>query len=268
VSRPLRPRVNLGKVFLDTGTTIRRAPLTLLGLAALDFVPRAAFVFLPVWRATPGAGALARHAPAMGYELGYTLLAYFIHAAVAWTTLATLAGQTPSPASALRRSASAMPLLAAVSIVALAPYAARVILLSQTPPPAPTAFAAILIADAATALVAAALFGVLTPTVVNEGVGFPRAFVRTFLLMNRGRWLYLLGYVAVDLFGSGRRALYLLALRAAPHAPLLRKALHLGDIAVIVLVALVYAVFTAAYYRELCRLRDGVAPGEVAQVFD
>jgi hypothetical protein len=34
------------------------------------------------------------------------------------------------------------------------------------------------------------------------------------------------------------------------------------------LVELGLAVFTAAYYRELCRIRDGLTPAAVAEIFD
>jgi hypothetical protein len=122
-----------------------------------------------------------------------------------------------------------------------------------------------------TGLALIAVWGVLGPVVVAERRGLLSAFGRAARLMSGARWPLVASYVAM-------RALVTLPYLMLPLLMITfgtlgvgRQVLFGGNLVMIVLrlvISAPFGVFEAAYYRQLCRMSDGVAPGEAALVFD
>ncbi|HZZ35760.1 MAG TPA: hypothetical protein VFE03_08550, partial [Caulobacteraceae bacterium] len=116
-------------------------------------------------------------------------------------------------------------------------------------------------------LVYLALLGVLNPVAVAERRDLPTTVIRTMRLMARGRWSYLLLVFLVfgTISGAPRAALSFFA--RPTHLASTDYRLQLATLFEVV-VRLGVLVFTAAYYRELCRATDGAVPGDIAATFD
>lgn len=122
------------------------------------------------------------------------------------------------------------------------------------------------------AILVAVTLGVLTPVVIAERPGVFGAAARSFSLMSGGRWKFLGLYLLIQLVAAAPRTLATLALsvsgaglRTTGMSAMLAQALIVSLLTDVALA--LWAVLTAASYREFCRVHDGAAPGEVAEIF-
>ena len=118
-------------------------------------------------------------------------------------------------------------------------------------------------------LASIALWGVLATVVVSERLDLFRGFARAYRLGRRGRWPLVWAYillraVAAVIFTLAPLTILRLGFWSTELWTVVYVGLRIGQMAM----AMVYDVFAVAYYRQLCRLHDGVAPSEVAGLFD
>jgi hypothetical protein len=115
-------------------------------------------------------------------------------------------------------------------------------------------------------ILVAVTLGVLTPVVIAERPGVFGAAARTARLMSGGRWKFLGLYLLIQLVALTPRTLANLVLLVSGDGSLMLAQTLIVSLLTDVALA-VWAVLTAASYREFCRVHDGAAPGEVAEIF-
>ncbi len=122
-----------------------------------------------------------------------------------------------------------------------------------------------------TGLVTLSLWGVTDPVVVAEDQKLFGAMARSQSLLNVGRWRYLIVFCLYRLAATIPFWAFPIFFRSAVYSPAAKAFWTYGYLALGVPAAALTAafiVFSGAYYRQLSRIQDGVAPGEVASVFD
>ncbi|MFI4933514.1 MAG: hypothetical protein ACHP7N_02755 [Caulobacterales bacterium] len=265
-----------GRVLGRGFATVRRRWLALTVLSlTLGWLPRALLIVAPLPRITQGVHNTAAFAVYFAETLALLLLAEVLHNAIVKTSLAP-ADERPSIAGAVLAALRAAPTLLAFWLVANAGIFVRLWILWREDSE-PTAVAALLgllgpgsfLFEALLALFVA----MLTPVVLAEGKGLLVAIARSAALMGGGRWkflgLYLLMRIAVAI--PGRISAVALMVGLQMLGPSNWRGFN--DVAGLILnlvtlaVAAVWGAILAAAYRELCRIHDGLAPGEVAEIF-
>lgn len=266
--------LEIGRTFGETAVALRRDGLGLLALAAgLIWLPHLVLAFVPPPRVGFHQTGASNWAGSLAEIVGLITLSMAFDAAVAKIVLGRLAGRSPRPGDVLSSTLAVLPALSAFAIVvSWAKFLRLVAIASAVSPRGVTPlllFATV--GSGLSGLAYIALFGVLAPTVVDQRQPFGRALVRSKRLLDGGRWRF----VAVFFGLAVVEAIPTVLLRQPGFAGLAPLGRNWNAVvsyglasAPSVLVGLLLAVFAAAYYRELCRVRDGVAPGDVTGVFD
>lgn len=114
-------------------------------------------------------------------------------------------------------------------------------------------------------------FSVAVPACVAERIGVFSAFTRSRALTRNNRWR-IFGLIMIYVIVSWVFQMVLAALTGGFMPPAIGSSLFLARMAVSVIVSffttILTAVGTAALYGELRRLKEGVAPADLAAVFD
>lgn len=264
-----RGHLNLGAVFASAGRALaRRGGRVLLAVLGLYVAP-ATLLALVMPRAnlmvdlSPG----ARVAVAAG-ALTYAGLAAFAGVVTSRVFLDALAGRPDGLGAQI--SASGRPWLTLLPLT-LALSAAAV---SQPFLPARQfgLHNLVQLAGGVFGLVGGLVWGMAMPVTVAEGRGLGSSVARSSRLLGPGRWLFVLFYLGLLVVTQTLNMLLFAALIGfGGLAGLAGQGVGLAPLLGVLPSAVTlppWRAFTAAYYLELCRLRDGAAPGEVASIFE
>ena len=268
-----RTRLDPGAVFGGMWLVLRTRWPRLLVLTLIASTPSAVVKLSPVPLIPPipnSLPALSRWLIGHAEAIPFTIVALLVSAGAAWTTLQVQAGRAAGFGEAAGASLRALPLLLAFELAASWPFSLLQFLVAggDFRPRMMDTYMYLALASLAYQIAWLALFGIITPTALAEGPRFSTAPRRAILLMNGGRWLFLLFCLAYGILDFGRLTLFRQIRASMRDQHTLWMAVRLANNAVFDGASVVCAVFVAAYYRELCRVRDGVAPGDVTGVFD
>jgi hypothetical protein len=271
IYRTSRPRLDFRRVTRETFYVLRRDGGRLIGLALILFCLPAT---LQALIAADDLFPVARELSRFGKIIAVAVVAFQTAFGVAAVkiALARLSNEHVSTPTLVSAVVAAFPTVFAMSwIVNWSVFNVRVmgVYLGMSPLIADSALVGIGIALTTTFKIV--FLGVLTPVVVAETRAPRVALQRCVALMIGGRLPLVLvcygvwGVVAIiNSRPLVRDAMHLAAVDSvegwyAGEATLASLLNSLGELGL--------AVFTAAYYRELCRVRDRLTPAAVAEIF-
>ena len=270
-----RASVELGRPTQETFQVLRRDGPRLLGLALILFwLPGTAFQILMI----RGAAAGDTHSVKPTLQIAATLALVAAHSAFAAATvkiaLDRLSGEHASPQTVVSAIVDAFPIVFTVFLLMRWGALARLFLASPSPLAPGVVLMLVGLGSAVASILKLGFFGVLTPVVAApfaHAGGRAEPMVR---LMKAGRWPLVMVYFGV--WGVWGVAALVIAAPfvgnsfaiTAATAP---TAFGVGQLALLMLpdsmVELGLTVFAAAYYRELCRVHDGLTRSAVAEIF-
>lgn len=116
-----------------------------------------------------------------------------------------------------------------------------------------------------------ALWGVVEGVILSEKRGLSAALSRSAALMKTSRWRFVLTYCLCRIIATVPQFFAPMLIATLSNGGLNRAvwiSIYGAMTCFSLLLNAAFGVFGAAYYRELCRARDGVVFSEVALVFD
>jgi hypothetical protein len=203
-------------------------------------------------------------------SIGFTSVVLLAALYMRATVTALALDQNASMARALGAAAAAIPALAPLWLVALAPNLTRVGLRQLTHASFATQNVIVSAVTWPLAFILALTLGVFASVAVAEQRGLLRTVARTTRLMSAGRWgflgLYLIFQLAAGVLTLGSTLLYSLM----PISGAVALSTELRSLSVEMLsdaVQALWAVVSAMCYRQFRRQIDGPSAGEAADIF-
>jgi hypothetical protein len=255
-SPPARRRLDFGRVVREAARVLRSDWLVLaaLGLVLVGLPELAKDHLRPLWQhrlpEQPEFWAVSA-----GMDLIDSVLGSLIGAVVTRIALDRLEDKRRPLPEVFRATLAVFPVILLINlatnwnwIVALANY-------FPESPVASVLQTILLLAWLAAFPASWALLGVSTPVVIAETSSLALAVARTLKLMTAGRWSFLVILAVVTTLQ------FIAEVRLLPNQ-------FWATLTAETSIRIALLMFTAAYYRELCRVRDGGSPHEFADAFD
>jgi hypothetical protein len=268
-----RAHFDLGGVFASAGRTLRRQGLAVLLYASVGYIIlplliqalTAAIGYTGLWRPAQAFGLSVT----LGAQLAQIALTTLFGAMLTRLALETMAERRESVGATLKSALRPWLIVLPVSVLSSSAGLLPTILAARHVPL--TTIGLLTPGLGLPSLVMSLIWGLALPVAVAEGGNTLTAVVRSARLLGNGRWLFVLFVLGQQLLLSMVSTLILTRVGLSgqmtstlPARFGLFAALALPGAVVIPL----WRLFVAAYYREACRARTGVAPGDVAGVFD
>jgi hypothetical protein len=222
-----------------------------------------------------GAAAGDTHSVKPTLQIAATLALVAAHSAFAAATvkiaLDRLSGEHASPQTVVSAIVDAFPIVFTVFLLMRWGVLARLFLASPSPLAPGVVLMLVGLGSAVASILKLGFFGVLTPVVVAESRTPAVALSRSVRLMKAGRWPLVMVYFGVWGVAALVIAAPFVGNSFAITAATAPTAFGVGQLALLMLpdsmVELGLTVFAAAYYRELCRVHDGLTRSAVAEIF-
>jgi hypothetical protein len=203
-------------------------------------------------------------------SIGFTSVVLLVALYMRATVTALALDQSASMSRALSAAATAIPALAPLWLVALAPNLTRVAVQQLTHASLVQQSVVVPVITWPLAIILTLTLGVFTAVAVSEQRGLPRTVARTAQLMSAGRWgflgLYLIFQLVAALPAVGMTFVY----RLMPMRGDIALVSELRSLSVELLtdaVQALWAVVAAMCYRQFRRQIDGPTAGEAADIF-
>jgi hypothetical protein len=259
--------LDIGQVLADAFRVVaRRWPWMLATILLVAWAPQV----LLVLGYAPIIARLGLAARSPWVSIGFTSVILLVELYMRVTVTALALDQQASMSRALAAAAAAIPTLAPLWLVALAPNLTRVGLLQLTHVSFATQNVIVAAVIWPLAFILALTLGVFASVAVAEQRGLLGTVARTARLMSAGRWrflgLFLIFQLAAGLLTLGITLLYSLM----PMSGAIALVTELRSLSVEVLsdaMQALWAVVAAMCYRQFRRQIDGPSAGEAADIF-